>query len=142
MLIYKNKLRINIIQCVDREMQYTNKFDIQLKRGLDAENLLHKRLEGSKIELKTETHQWELTGNIAIEFECNGKPSGLAVTEAEFWCHELRRENETLVYLIIPTQKLKDLCGVIYMRDGFKEGGDGSRSKMVLVPVREVLTLI
>lgn len=36
-----------------------------------------------RIELKTETFQWEQTGNIAIEYRRNGLPSGIATTDGD-----------------------------------------------------------
>ena len=65
------------------------KFDLQLNQAL-----LHERRLGEifrnqkieKIELKSETWQWERTGNIAIEYRCDGKPSGISMTQADFGC--------------------------------------------------------
>src|ERR1035437_229291 len=90
-----------------------NKFDLQLNAALIRERELGEIFAGSKIEkieLKSETWQWERTGNICIEFSQNGQPSGIAVTDADMWVHELRRDGKTLVYLMFPIARLKELA--------------------------------
>ena len=66
-------------------MKHTNKWDIDLSFGKSGEDRVANLLNAdkSKIEVKTERDWWYKTGNIAIEIECRGKPSGLYVTEAE-----------------------------------------------------------
>ena len=67
----------------------TNKFDIDLQYGQVREKRLADMLSNDKIEVKTERDIWKTTGNIAIEYKCKGKPSGIAVTEAKWWAHVL-----------------------------------------------------
>jgi hypothetical protein len=119
------------------------KFDLQLSDALIAEQRLGEIFAGAKIEkieLKTETWQWEQTGNICIEYRQNGQPSGIATTEADFWVHELRRDGQTLLYLMIPVLRLKEIC-----RDAIRKGraranaGDGGRFDVILLPLRELL---
>ena len=64
-------------------------FDLDLKDGLLAENRLNDTLRGAKIEVKSDKQAWK-TGNIFVEDSCNGKPSGISTTEAEFWAYEVR----------------------------------------------------
>jgi hypothetical protein len=119
------------------------KFDIQLSAALIAERRLaeifsHARIE--RIELKTETWQWEQTGNICIEYRQGGAPSGIAVTEADYWVHELRRDGQTLCYLMFPIERLKQLARRAYAEGRFHEGGgDGGRFCNVLIPLSWVL---
>jgi hypothetical protein len=119
------------------------KFDLQLNGAFAAERRLaeifaYGKLE--KIELKTETWQWEQTGNICIEYRQNGEPSGIASTEADYWVHELRRDGETLCYLMFPIERLKMLARRAYADGHYHEGGgDGGRFCNVLVPLREIL---
>jgi hypothetical protein len=120
-----------------------DKFDFQLSQALIAERRLADiftsgRLE--KIELKTENFQWEQTGNIAIEYARCGKPSGLAVTQADYWVHELRREDATLVYLMFPIARLKHIAGLAWQAGRYRvRGGDGRRTSNVILPLRWVL---
>ena len=121
-----------------------NKFDIQLSQSLiDERRLAHifEHLDIHRIELKTEQWQWEQTGNICIEYRANGKPSGIAVTQADCWVHELKRDGETLCYLMFPIDRLKQLARAAFKagfhRDG---GGAGGRYCNVLIPLKWVLS--
>lgn len=122
---------------------HDRKFDLQLSQALVAERRLadifaEGRIE--KIELKTETWQWEQTGNICIEFRCDGRPSGISTTEADYWVHELRRDDETLVYLMFPVPRLKELARQA-IRDGRSRSGagDGGRFEVALLRLSEIL---
>jgi hypothetical protein len=120
-----------------------SKFDLQLSAALICERKLGEIFEtGSieKIELKSETWQWEQTGNICIEYACNGKPSGIAITEAGYWVHELRRADDTLVYLMFPIDRLKKLCREAYARGDKRDGaGDGQKFSVILLKLRDIL---
>ena len=120
-----------------------NKFDLQLSDALIAERRLadiFENLDIHKIELKTETWQWEQTGNICIEYRQAGQPSGIAVTEAGCWVHELRRDGQTLCYLMFPNERLKQLARKAYAEGRYHEGGgDGGRFSNVLIPLSWVL---
>ena len=113
------------------------KFDLQLRRGLDAETDLGEILCDKRIELKTESHIWEKTGNICVEIRNNGKRSGLAATEADHWVHELRDEqNRTLIYMILPMWRLRELAKRAWKEGRVRENsGDGGRSTVILVPI-------
>jgi hypothetical protein len=52
------------------------KFDIYLQYGKVREQQVANMLQDKKIEVKSERDVWQKTGNIAIEYECYGKPSG------------------------------------------------------------------
>lgn len=72
------------------------------------------------------------TGNLAIEYECNGQPSGLNSTKAHIWIYFIVHTKEVF---IIPVKKLKELinnCKSV-------NGGDGYRSKMFLLPKNNLL---
>ena len=119
------------------------KFDLQLSNALVRERALGEIFEGAKlekVELKSETWQWEQTGRICIEYANGGKPSGIAATEADLWVHELRRDGETLCWLMFPIDRLKQLARQAYVagnkRDG---GGDGNRSSVVLIELKDIL---
>ena len=91
-----------------------------------------------KIELKSETWLWEQTGNICIEYRKNGQPSGICVTKADYWVHELRREGNTLCYLMFPMERLKELARSAYANGRYRENsGDGGRFCNVLIPLSE-----
>ena len=119
------------------------KFDLQLSAALIRERRLGEiftvgKIE--KIELKSETWQWQQTGNICIEFRGRGAPSGIAVTQADYWVHELLRDGETLCYLMFPIERLKELARHhIKLGNTYKNGGDRGNIDMVLIPLRDIL---
>jgi len=119
------------------------KFDVQLSQSLiDTRRLADVFQYGDihKIELKSETYQWEQTGNICIEYRQNGRPCGIAVTDAEYWVHELKRDGQTLVYLMFPIDRLKELAREAYRQGRCHEGGgDGGRFCNILIPLSWVL---
>lgn len=115
------------------------KFDLQLSQALIHERRLAQIFCGAtfdKLELKTETHQWERTGNIAIEYESRGKPSGIAATEAHIWVHELRRDNQTLLYIMVPIARLRELCATA---PRYTAGGDDRAQKGYLIKLTDLL---
>ena len=122
-----------------------NKFDIDLKVGVQAENCLAELLSSddkTKIEIKSEFSHWKRTGNVAIEIRCNGKPSGIAVTQAEWWGINFFDEDNVLEFsLILPVDKLKFLCEGWYKDERIKRiyGGDGNRAEMFLVPIPRLI---
>ena len=127
---------------VDTKIETTNKFDIDLKFGLIFERKIRDIFEnGGKIEVKTERDSWHRTGNIAIEIECSGKPSGLSVTTANYWIHVLSLDDEMQMALLFPVVKLKELVKrAIRMPDAnIVYGGDRKASKIILLPISEVL---
>ena len=114
----------------------SNKFDIDLQYGKVREGEIASMLQNEKIEVKTERDIWKTTGNIVVEFECRGKPSGIAVTEAKWWAHVLADGDETYFTLLFPTDKLKKIARKYYNKAVY--GGDDNLSKFVLLPLKEV----
>ena len=65
------------------------KFDLDLKYGTVREDKVAAMLQDKKIEGKSERGMWMKTGNIAIEYQSYGKPSGIKATESDYWFHNL-----------------------------------------------------
>ena len=115
-----------------------SKFDIDLKYGQEREQKIVSFLDKNKnkLEVKTERDWWAKTGNIAIEIECWGKPSGLAKTEADYWVHILAIGKEDYCKLIFEVPKLKKIADKF--KDNFKMIGDNHASKCILIPLKEL----
>ncbi len=80
-----------------------------------------------KIEVKSD-RQASKTGNLAIEYECSRQPSGLSVTEADYWIYFIVFEDYEECYSI-PIDDLKTIvksCNKV-------SGGDGMRSRLYLL---------
>ena len=120
-----------------------SKFDLQLSQALIDERRLAeifaaKRIE--KVELKSESVMWEETGNICIEYARDGFPTGIAITTADYWVHELKRDNQPLVYLMFPIERLKELCRAARAEGRVRRNcGDGGRQSVVLLRLRDIL---
>ena len=117
-----------------------NRFDIDLQYGQVFERKVADMFQNSKIEVKTERDKWRSTGNIVIEFESRGKPSGIATTEAEFWFHNLALDGELIMTLVFPVAVLKR-----YIADNkprIVRGGDDNTSKLYLINLADLVTII
>lgn len=86
--------------------------------------------EGRTYTYEIKTDVYRDTGNIAIEIECRGKPSGLSVTQADFFVTYFKHRGEIWN---IRTSKLRDLIknGNFYITEG--SGDSGSNTKLVLM---------
>jgi len=126
--------------CGPIEFNRDNKFDLQLSQARLREHELAGILCNGRIELKSETWQWEQTGNICIEYRQNGEPSGIATTEADVWVHELRRDDSTLVYLMFPVWRLKELTREAIRAGQWRDrAGDGGRFTVALIRLKDIL---
>jgi len=86
-----------------------------------------------KYEIKTDVYCHPLfdTGNMFIEFECRGKPSGIEVTEAKWFVTYFKHFNEAWY---IKVSDLKELIETNELPT-VKNGGDaGSSTKGYLIP--------
>ena len=92
------------------------------------------------IEFKKDYKAWD-TGNIAVEYSNNGKPSGISVTEAKYIAYVLvdEKQNEN-VAIFIKTEVFKKMCRK-YLRHPQRDikGGDNFSSSLILLPVKELL---
>jgi hypothetical protein len=96
-------------------------------------------LSSKEFEVKTERNWWTKTGNIAIELEYKGKPSGLNITEATYWAHVLQEPDGLFCFVIIPVKKLKILVNkLIKSGEEPRMVGDGNNSKCLIVK-KEIL---
>ena len=124
---------------IDNEVQ--QKFDHDLEFGRLGEDFVEAfQNKNTKVEVKTERDIWKTTGNIAVEIRCNGKLSGLSVTEAQTWIHLLSYKGKIEGGFIIDTGYLKDRIGELHRDKKLKivMGGDNNMSQMALVPIDKI----
>lgn len=113
-----------------------NKFDIDLSKAQIREKELRDILGKAKVEVKTDSI-WKGSKNLAVEFRCRGKPSGISVSEAEYYAFILDANTYTEGIIIIPIEKLLYLARKFYRLGKVKNGGDDNASEMVLIPIIE-----
>lgn len=123
---------------------HRSKFDLDLQFGEEGERwLMWLGTDQAKIEVKTERDTWATTGNVVFEYECRGKPSGIAITEADYWAHILRLGNVAHAVHLWPTGDLKTFLRKCITTQGYAgsrltTGGDENASKVILVPIQSL----
>ena len=115
------------------------KFDIDLEYGKVREQLVADMLQDKKIEVKSEREIWQKTGNIAIEYESYGKPSGINATESDYWFHNLCIGDDVFATVVFKTKNLKRIINNLdYKRS--VAGGDHNASKMYLLNLKKLFS--
>ena len=121
-----------------KDIKEMRKFDVDLEFGQQWEKHIDEMFLGAKkCEVKTERDKWASTGNICIEIESYGKPSGLTSTEAELWVHNLVKDGELCCSLVFNTNKLREVMA--QMEPYTVMGGDHKASKLYLVNIQKLL---
>lgn len=88
------------------------------------------------IEVK-EDFMCKKTGNVAVEFQCRGKPSGIARSEADYIIYKVHTPDDVEL-LAISKRKLINLINTEQYHS-IKVGGDsGSETKMYLFSITTV----
>jgi hypothetical protein len=125
---------------LEPKIEDRKKFDLDLKYGKVKEKIIADMLQDKKIEVKSERGMWLDTGNIAIEFESYGKPSGIASTESDYWFHNLCIGEEIYGTLVFKTDMLKK---IIKNTPNKREvsGGDNKASKMYLMNIQKLFNV-
>ena len=108
------------------------KFDIDLEYGEVREQMVADMLQNKKIEVKSERDVWQRTGNIAIEYECYGKPSGINATESDYWFHNLCLGDDTFATIVFDTKNLRKIIDNLDYKKSVS-GGDNNAAKMYLL---------
>lgn len=120
-------------------MEYCNDFNHDLKVGQIGEQILGELLSsGTTLEVKRDS--WiSKTGNLAIEYQSRGNPSGLAKTTAIWWVFIVSGDMNDEIIIIIKTTKLKEIGRYYFKKGCIKWMGDNNTSKAVLIPFKELL---
>jgi len=121
------------------EIKDRKKFDLDLMYGEIREEKIAAMLTDKKVEVKSERDIWQNTGNICIEYESWGKPSGIRATESDYWFHNLCIGDDEYCTLVFKTATLKKIVDKL---DTFKtvSGGDNNASRMFLVNLQKLFS--
>jgi hypothetical protein len=125
----------NLEPCVEDR----KKFDIDLEYGKVREQLVADMLQDKKIEVKSERDVWQKTGNIAIEYECYGKPSGINATESDYWFHNLCIGEDVFATLVFDTKSLRRIIDNLDYKKSVS-GGDNNASRMYLLNLQKLFS--
>lgn len=116
-------------------MKHNSDFKFDLFLGQITEGEIAEIFINKKVEVKDETAQSKNTGNVFIEFESRGKPSGIVKSQSDFYCFKITEGS----YIFVETEKLKKVFKDNYNKKGFVKGGDSNTSKGVLVPIIDLI---
>jgi hypothetical protein len=118
------------------------KFDLDLQYGQVREKIVADMLQDKKIEVKSERGMWLQTGNIAIEYESYGKPSGINATNSDYWFHNLCVGDEVFGTLVFETKMLKKIINASINNNQVRSvsGGDHNASRMYLLNIQNLFS--
>ena len=115
------------------------KFDIDLQYGKIREEQVAEMLQNGKIEVKSEKDIWQKSGNLCIEYESYGKPSGIKATESDYWFHNLFMGDDIYATIVFRTDTLRKLIASLdYVKT--VSGGDHNASKMYLLNIQKLFS--
>ena len=120
---------------------YNPHFDLDLKFGEKYEDCLADILNKGKVEVKTERDIWVDTGNIVVEIRYKSKPSGLSVTQADYWAHIMTKDSVIKFILLFPVETLKKRVKYLLKNKKAKivMGGDDNQSALILIPLKHIV---
>jgi hypothetical protein len=124
---------------LEPKIEDRKKFDIDLEYGKVREQMVADMLQDKKIEVKSERDVWQKTGNIAIEYECYGKPSGISATESDYWFHNLCIGDETFATIVFDTNSLKRIIANLDSKRSVS-GGDNNAARMYLLNLQKLFS--
>ena len=111
-------------------------FDLDLKFGQEKENELQEILHNEPLECKCDKRCID-TGNVFVEFEDRGKPSGISITKSTFYafCLYKKEREKKQIWVLIPTELLKKLM----KKYPVKSGGDNWEARGHIIPKEDLL---
>jgi hypothetical protein len=121
-----------------------NKFDVDLQYGQEGERwLTWLGTDQARVEVKTERDTWADTGNAVFEYSSRGKPSGVAVTEADYWLHIFKEKDQAVMCFMFRVFELKEFLRLVFKnpdRYGARicNGGDDNTSSVILLPLAQL----
>jgi hypothetical protein len=108
----------------------TNSHDIRIEFP-ERENSMWSGIKTLEIKTDVLVKPTYDTGNMFIEYQCRGKPSGISVTTADLFITYFKNLNELWV---IPTSDLKELVSTYRFRQVTNAGDKGSGTCGYLIP--------
>lgn len=117
-------------------MEFCSDFRFDLLVGNEVEGQLGLILNGKRIEVKSDKLAHK-TGNVFVEYESRGKRSGIATTQADYYCFEVQG-----TFILISVPRLKIIARKYIGTDKDIRGGDENTSKGVLLPVLDLLSAL
>jgi len=127
-----------------QKLAFGEKYQEIAKRYIPEDEKLVEDARGvqKEYDFKTDKYTYEVKSDrmgyaygcqtMFIEYECNGKESGISATKADYYFYFFHKPDSTYVAYEIPIENLKKAC--LGCREILK-AGDGGRVKAYIVPV-------
>lgn len=107
-------------------------WDLDIVHGNLREGAFGRLLKEGGVEVKSDG-KCRLTGNVFIEFRQHGRPSGIAEDKgSQYWAIEYDDDH----WIVIPTERLKQIARVAYRNGYRKRGGDYDGFEGVCFPLK------
>ncbi len=111
-------------------------------------DLEHEDYEGSTFTTEVkEDKRCEETGRVAVEFHSRNKPSGIRVTEADYYIYKVWKPGGMADVYIMDTETLKEICvqdtedTPLWLFIDYESGDEGSMTANFIFPL-EVIKVI
>ena len=114
-------------------MQFNSDFRFDLLVGNEVEGQLGLILNGKRIEVKSDKRAHK-TGQFFVEYESRGKRSGIATTQSDYYCFEVRG-----IFILVSVPTLKIIARKYIGTERDVKGGDSNTSKGILLPILDLL---
>ena len=88
-----------------------------------------------KVEVK-EDFGTQDTGNVAVEYKCRGKASGITTTQADVYLYKIHLPNQLTTKVMLSTNKLKEMIKTKQYHRIVKGGDKGSNTMMYLFKLK------
>ena len=120
-------------------MKYSRSFKHDVKVGQLGEDWAKQFFSGEfKLEVKFDS-MTHASGKVFIEYYSRGKPSGIAVTDADYYLYIIAEFNHAI---ILNVENLKERLRYYHKHKMYiRKGGDDDTSVGFLVPIQELLTV-
>ena len=114
-------------------MEFNSDFRFDLLVGNEVEGQLGVILNGKRIEVKSDKLAHK-TGQVFVEYESRGKRSGIATTQADYYCFEVKG-----IFILVSVPTLKIIARKYIGTAKDVRGGDSNTSKGILLPILDLL---
>lgn len=121
----------------DIKKKKNGNFRKDLAKGREQERLVMDVFNGDTFEVKSD-YMAHTTGNIAIEVMSRGKDSGIRTTTSSHWVYKIVAAD---LILVLTTSKLKDFVDANMDTYRVVMGGDSWTSKMLLIPIKDLILI-
>lgn len=118
-------------------------FKADLNFGKKGEEFVKQMISNSNGKFEVKIDRMAITtGNIVLEIECYGKPSGIATTEADWLTYLISHKDEIVSGFTFNVAVLRRNLKKMKSKFHIAQGGENHASKMFIIPLGQVHLLM